>query len=108
MQEDLIRNMRDKDLNFSGRVVSVLYNKQGDKRFVVLHEEKGYYTYLYQELIADDAITAYHPERLPAYWVERYGEGKSLFASVDEALKGLRYEPLYLAYFQDNDIDDEE
>jgi hypothetical protein len=98
MKKETVDAMKNEGLHFCGQVEEVLYSRSGEQRFVVLKEERGYYTYVFQVLVEAEDMAYFHPEKIPALWQEK-DIGKSVFASREEALKQLFFEPMYREYF---------
>ncbi len=83
--ESIVEMMHDKHLDaFSNEVVSVIYSKDKSMRYVVLKDEKDYFTYQLEAIYQYDEdewkYICSHDNVLPAMW-EPFREivGKSLF-----------------------------
>ena len=104
--ETVVEMMYDKDLDaFSDEVVKVIYSKDRSMRYVVLKDEKGFFTYQLEALYQYDEdewkYICSHDNALPAMWEPFRGiVGKSFFENMDELLKELNAEPEYKSYFQ--------
>ena len=104
--ETVVEMMYDKHLDaFSDEVVKVIYSKDRSMRYVVLKDEKGFFTYQLEAIYQYDEdewkyICSYN-NSLPAMWEPFRGiVGKSFFENMDELLKELNAEPEYKSYFQ--------
>lgn len=101
--EKVIEIMYDKQLDyFSDKVVNAVYSKDKSMRYVILKNEKGYFTYQFEELHQFDeyewaALDSAH-NGLPAIW-EPFSNRKSLFENTEELLKEMEKEPNYKQYF---------
>ena len=99
---EIIEIMRDKQLSFSDEVIRVLYNAEGDKRFVVLKRDDGLFRYLYERLEPfneEEWIYISRDENaLPGNWI-RIGRQVSLFGTEREAWNDLMLSPEYMAFF---------
>ena len=108
--ENIVEWLYDKDLDaFRDEVTRVIYSKDKSMRYVILKDDKGYFTYqleiIYQfneeewQYICKDDTT------LPAMWETYRGAGgKSIFNSERELLKSLAFEPEYKKYFSGDEI----
>ena len=104
--ETVVEMMYDKHLDaFSDEVVNVIYSKDRSMRYVVLKDEKDFFTYQLEAIYQCDEdewkyICSYD-NALPAMWEPFRGiVGKSVFENIDELLKELKAEPEYTHYFQ--------
>ena len=104
--ETVVEMMYDKHLDaFSDEVVKVIYSKDRSMRYVVLKDEKDFFTYQLEAIYQYDEdewnyISSYD-NALPAMWEPFRGiVGKSVFENMDELLKELKAEPEYKSYFQ--------
>ena len=97
--------MYDKHLDaFSDEVVKVIYSKDRWMRYVVLKDEKEFFTYqleaIYQYDEDERKYICSHDNALPAMWEPFRGiVGKSVFENIDELLNELKAEPEYKQYF---------
>ena len=104
--ETVVEIMCDKHLDaFSDEVVKVIYSKDRSMRYVVLKDEKNFFTYqpeaIYQYDEDEWKYICSHDNALPAMWEPFRGiVGKSVFESMDELLKELKTESEYKSYFQ--------
>ena len=104
--ETVVEMMYDKHLDaFSDEIAKVIYSKDRSMRYVVLKDEKGFFTYQLEAIYQYDEdewkyICSYN-NSLPAMWEPFRGiVGKSFFENMDELLKELSAEPEYKSYFQ--------
>ena len=97
--------MYDKHLDaFSDEVVKVIYSKDRSMRYVVLKDEKEFFTYQLEAIYPYDEdewkYICSHDNVLPAMWEPFRGiVGKSVFENIDELLNELKAEPEYKQYF---------
>ena len=104
--ETVIESMYDKYLDaFSDEIVKVIYSKDRLMRYVVLKDEKGFFTCQLEAIYQYDEdewkYICSHDNALPAMWEPFRGVvGKSVFENLDELLKELKAEPEYKSYFQ--------
>ncbi len=101
----IVKMMHDKDLDsFADEVVEVIYSKDSSMRYVVLKDEKGFFTYQLEAIYQYDEdewqYICSHDNALPAMWEPFRGiVGKSIFESKDELTRQLKAEPEYKNYF---------
>ena len=104
-REIVVERMYNKHLDaFSDEVVKVIYSKNRSMRYVVLKDEKGFFTYKLEAIYQYDEnewkYICSHDNALPAMWEPFRGiVGKSVFENMDELLKELKTEPEYKSYF---------
>ena len=104
--ETVVDMMYDKHLDaFSDEVAKVIYSNDRSMRYVVLKDEKGFFTYQLEAIYQYDEdewkYICSHDNALPAMWEPFRGNvGKSIFENMGELLKELRAEPEYTSYFQ--------
>ena len=104
--ETVVEMMYDKHLDaFSDEVVKVIYSKDRSMRYVVLKDEKDFFTYQLEAIYQHDEdewkYICSHDNALPAMWEPFIGiVGKSIFENMDELLKELKAEPEYKRYFR--------
>ncbi len=97
--------MKDRGLDcFLDEVAEVRYSADGTRRYVLLKNEKGHYSYLAQEILPfDEEEWRYIYENessLPAMWSTPLGHGNaSLFADRVLAEQALVSEGYYKQYF---------
>ena len=104
--ETLIEMMHDKNLDaFADEVIEVVYSIDKSMRYVILKNDKGFFTYqleaIYQYDEDDWKYICLHDNALPAMWEPFRGiEGKSLFDDINELKKELAVEPEYIRSFK--------
>ena len=104
--ETVVEMMYGKHLDaFSDEVVKVIYSKDRSMRYVVLKDEKDFFTYQLEAIYQYDEdewkYICSHDNALPAMWEQFRGIiCKSVFENVDELLKELKAEPEYKSYFR--------
>ena len=104
--ETVVDMMYDKHLDaFSDEVAKVIYSNDRSMRYVVLKDEKGFFTYQLEAIYQYDEdewkYICSHDNALPAMWEPFRGNvGKSIFENMGELLKELGAEPEYTSYFQ--------
>jgi hypothetical protein len=101
----VIEMMYDQNLDtFADEVTEVIYSTNRSMRYVILKDEKGFFTYQLEAIYQYDAdewkyIYSYE-DALPAMWKPlRQIEGKSVFNNIEELKKELKAEPEYKRYF---------
>ena len=103
--ETLVEMMYDKHLDaFSDEVVRVIYSRDRSMRYVVLKNEKGYFTYqleaIYQYEEDEWKYLSAQEDVLPALWEPFRGiVGKSIFENMDDLLKEIKAEAEFKHYF---------
>ena len=100
--ETVVEMMYDKHLDaFFDEVVKVIYSKDRSMRYVVLKDEKVFFTYQLEAIYQYDEDEWKYDNALPAMWEPFRGiVGKSVFENMDELLKELKAEPEYKSYFR--------
>lgn len=102
----IVDMMHDKHLDaFADEVVEVFYSKDSSMRYVVLKDEKGFFTYQLEAIYQYDEdewkYICSNDNALPAMWESFRGKvGRSVFENTDELLKELKAEPEYKRYFR--------
>jgi hypothetical protein len=103
--ERVVVMMYDRQLEgYAQELVQVIYSKDKSKRYVILKDEKGFFTYQLE------AIYPYDPDEwqyrasdqtaLPAMWEPFHAiAGKSIFENTEELLIEMKAEPEYQRYF---------
>ena len=90
--ETVVEMMYDKHLDaFSNEVVKVIYSKNRSMRYVVLKDEKNFFTYQLEAIYQYDKdewkYICSHDNALPAMWEPFRGiVSKSVFENMDEFL----------------------
>ena len=101
----IVEMMRDKHLDtFAGEVVDVIYSQDCSMRYVILKDEKGFFTYQLEAIYQYDEhewqYICSHDNALPAMWEPFRGiEGKSIFVNIEELKKELQTEPEFKRFF---------
>lgn len=101
----IVEMMCDQNLDgYAQEVVQVIYSKDRTKRYVILKDEKGFFTYQLEAIYPYDRFewqyVSSHKDVLPAMWEPfRGSSGKSIFESTEELIKEMREEPEYKQYF---------
>ena len=104
--ETVVEMMYDKHLDaFSDEVVKVIYSKDRSMRYVVLKDEKDFFTYQLEAIYQYDEdewkYICSQDNALPAMWEPFRGiVGISVFENMDELIKELKEEPEYKSYFR--------
>ena len=103
---EIVEMMHDKQLgSFIDQVVRVVYSADHTKRYVVLKNKKGLFTYQLETIYQIDEdeweYICSDNDALPATW-DPFGSiaGKSLFENEEELLKEMKAEPEYKQYFE--------
>lgn len=103
--KEIVEIMYDKHLDaFADEVVKVVYSKEKTMRYVVLKDEKGFFTYQLEAIYQYDKDEWEYifssNNALPAMWELFRGiTGKSVFSNEKELLKEMKAEPEYKQYF---------
>lgn len=104
---EIVETMYGRELDsLGGEVAAVLYSTDRTKRFVVLKSEKGFFKYEYEELTPFDEeewrYVSRRPGALPAMWLPPISrQGISIYESFEAAMREIRAEPIYRAFFPD-------
>ncbi len=104
--EELVVKMYNKDLHtVYGKPVSIVYNKEGDKRYFITKVKKGY-RYEFQRLrkLREDEwfLTVVSEDDLPAEWdylMEQ--ESPEIYQSAGNAMQALEKETEYKTYYRE-------
>ena len=103
--DTIVEMMYDRDLDkFCDEVIRVIYAADRSMRYVILKNEKGFWTYRLEKIypfnVDEWQYVGRHASALPAMWEEgRGGRGKSLFSCEADLLGELTAEPAYKLYF---------
>ncbi len=103
--DKIVEMMQDVSLDaFADEVVRVIYSKDKAKRYVILKDEKGLYTYQLEVIYRFDEDEWRYvfsgDDSLPAMWEPYCGVmSKSVFANEEDLRKELEAEPEYKQYF---------
>ena len=104
--ETVIEMMHDQQLNFiANEVMEVIYSTDRTMRYVILKDERGFFTYQFEVLRQFDEdewiYIGFRDNALPATW-DSFGGIKriSLFDTIEALKKELQAEPEYNQYFR--------
>ena len=96
---EIVEMLYDKSLNcFGDEVVKVIYSKDRAKRYIVLKSDKGFFTYLLEKIYQlDEEEWGYRSsyDLTPAFWQVVDNGRKSIFTSLEDALKEMEQEAEY-------------
>ncbi len=96
---EIVEMLYDKSLNgFDDEVVKVIYSKDKAMRYIVLKNDKGFFSYRHEKIYQlDKEEWTYRSsyDLTPAFWQEIDNGGKSIFTSLEDALKELEQEAEY-------------
>lgn len=103
--DDIVEIMYDKQLDsFCDEIINVFYSKDKSMRYVILKDEKGIFKYHLEVIYQFDAhewqYICSDDDVLPATWgpcLEK--SSSSLFASEEDLMRELEFEPEYRQYF---------
>ena len=99
---EIVEMLYDKSLNgFDDEVVRVIYSKDKSKRYIVLKSDKGFFTYRLEKIYQiNEEEWSYRSsfDLTPAFWQDVDNGGKSMFTSLEDALKELEQEAEYKIY----------
>ena len=99
----LVEMLYDRNLDFTDLTVEkVIYSKDKSKRYVVLKNDKGFFTYHFEKIYQYDEEEWYYlgsPDSMPGYWQEANNGSKSVFSSRQDAVKGLEQEHEYKLFW---------
>lgn len=104
--EELSEIMYDKQLVFvpEVKVAEVLYSYDKSKRYVILKNNNGTYTYIYERIIPLDEdeinLLCLQENFLPAYWCEDSDKHSSFYSTQQDAKNGIVEESNYKTYFK--------
>ncbi len=105
-RETIVEIMYDKHLDaFADEVVMMIYSKDHSMRYVVLKDERNFFTYQLEAIYQYDEdewkCICLHDNALPAMWETfRKAVEKSVFENTDELLKEIKAEQEYKLYFE--------
>lgn len=100
--KEIVDEMYDKDLDcVDGEVLEVIYSSDKCKRFIVFLSDKGYVSYVFEKLRMFDEEELLYFGRAN-YW-ELSGCSKSIYSTLEDAMKQLVFEPEYRAYFKEDE-----
>ena len=103
--EEIVEMMYDKYLDtFSLEVVKVIYSKDRSLRYVILKNERGFFTYeleAIRKFYEDEwRYVRLHDKALPALWEPFHTPGgKSFYSDLNSLIKDMQAEGEYKTYF---------
>lgn len=103
--EKIVEMMYDAQLDvFDDEVVRVIYSADRTRRYVILKDEKGLYTYQLEAIYQFDKdewkYICSEKNTLPAMWEPFHSLlGSSIFATEEDLLREMQLEPEYKQYF---------
>ena len=96
---EIVEMLYDKNLDFlDSKVEKVIYSKDKSKRYVVLKSDKGFFTYRLEKIYQfDEEEWSYRCsfDLTPAFWQDVDNGNKSIFSTLEDALKELKQEVEY-------------
>ena len=96
---EIVEMLYDKNPDFlDSTVEKVIYSKDKSKRYVVLKSDKGFFTYRLEKIYQfDEEEWSYRCsfDLTPAFWQDVDNENKSIFSTLEDALKELKQEVEY-------------
>ena len=96
---EIVEMLYDKNLDFlDSTVEKVIYSKDKSKRYVVLKSDKGFFTYRLEKIYQfDKEEWSYRCsfDLTPAFWQDVDNGSKSIFSTLEDALKELKQEAEY-------------
>ncbi len=96
---EIVEMLYDKSLDFLDLTVEkVIYSRDKAKRYVVLKSDKGFFSYRLEKIYQlDDEEWSYRCsfDLTPAFWQEVDNGSKSIFSTLEDALKELEQEAEY-------------
>lgn len=99
----IVAMMYDKTLNvFNDEVVRVIYSNDKTMRYIILKSENGFFTYILEQIYqySDDEWEYKSDDELcPAFWGAFNNDCKSIYSTLEDALKELENEIQYKLFF---------
>ena len=96
---EIVEMLYDKNLDFlDSTVEKVIYSKDKSKRYVVLKNDKGFFTYRLEKIYQlDEKEWSYRCnfDLTPAFWRGVDSGSKSIFSTFEDALNELKQEAEY-------------
>lgn len=96
---EIVEMLYDKNLDFLDLTVEkVIYSRDKAKRYVILKSDKGFFSYRLEKIYQlDDEEWNYRCsfDLTPAFWQEIDNGSKSIFSTLENALKELEQEAEY-------------
>lgn len=99
---EIVQMLYDKNLDcFDDEVVRVIYSKDKAMRYIVLKSDKGFFNYRLEKIYQfDEEEWSYRCsfDLTPAFWQDVDNGSKSIFSTLEDALKELEQEAEYKIY----------
>lgn len=96
---EIVEMLYDTNLDFLDLTVEkVIYSRDKAKRYVILKSDKGFFSYRLEKIYQlDDEEWSYRYsfDLTPAFWQEVDNGSKSVFSTLEDALKELEHEAEY-------------
>ena len=96
---EIVEMLYDKNLDFLDLTVEkVIYSRDKAKRYVILKSDKGFFSYRFEKIYQlDDEEWSYRCsfDLIPAFWQAVDNGSKSIFSTLEDALKELEKEAEY-------------
>ncbi len=96
---EIVEMLYDKNLEFlDSTVEKVIYSKDKSKRYVVLKSDKGFFNYRLEKIYQlDEEEWSYRCsfDLTPGFWQDVDNGSKSIFFTLEDALKELEQEAEY-------------
>ena len=101
--DELVEMLYDQELDISDSTVEkVIYSKDKSKRYLILKDYNGIFTYRLEgicQFTEEDWSHCRSFDVIPGYWTEAGNSHTSIFSSLEDALKGITQEPDYIQFF---------
>ena len=102
--EEIIKLMQDKELSYAdSQVIDAIYSLDKAHRFVILKNDLGHFTYIFEslELYDEDELKYFPPsDDVPAYWLPRDNFLKPIFDDISVLMRELKAQPEYKTFFR--------
>lgn len=103
----IVEMMYNRQLDiYLDEVIRVIYSTDKTKRYVILRDEKGLYTYQLEAIYQFDKeewkYVFSEKSDLPAMWEPHNSLGSSMFSNEQDLLREMMLEPEYKMYFCEN------
>ncbi len=96
---EIVEMLYDKNLDcFDDEVVRVIYSKDKAMRYIVLKSDTGFFSYRLEKIYQlDEEEWSYRCsfDLTPAFWQDVDNGSKSIFSTLEDALKELEQEAEY-------------
>lgn len=103
-RDEIVGEMYGKDEDcVDGKVLKVIYSSDKSKRVIFYLSDKGYVSYIFENLHIFDEEEILYFSRVNYWDLSGSGRNKSLYATLEEAMKQVIYEPEFKAYFAEDD-----